>query len=124
MDDPRLARAVPFPPARADAVIRFTSAEIIKLCEMASSLPEDIGATWVDRIESRLRGHDVAFIRSALALGLKAGDGFSALPLDSPDDLRFGLVEASIPLLRAISLAVFGGTYAERFGGIAEATGG
>jgi hypothetical protein len=109
--DPRLDRAVPVPFIRGDAVLRFTTSELAKLCDLVfgdrRNGPPKIRGTWVSELEARFRELDVGLIRTALAIGLKKADGFTPLPLESADDLPFGVAQAAEPIIHAIICAAF-----------------
>jgi hypothetical protein len=106
-DDPRLARCVPFPAIRPDALLRFNTSDMIALRE---KIPE---FEWLPELEKRLKHHDIKLIRDALLLALKTGDGFTPLKIQDGGDLPCAAAEAAVPLMHAVYLAVFGGTYAE-----------
>jgi hypothetical protein len=114
-DDPRLARCVPFPAIRPDAVLRFGTSDMIALRE---KIPE---LDWLPELEKRLKSHDIKLIRDALLLAVKKGDGFTPLKIEDSNDLPCAAAEAAVPLMQAVYLAVFGGTYAELKEGNAEA---
>ena len=120
-EDPRLSRCVPFPQARPDAQIRFRTGDLValgKLMDVDHRQPPE--KPWIALVIERLQTQDVDFIRQVLGLGLKSGDGFTPLPLDDPEDLRFAPCEALGPLSDAITLAMYGGTYADLREQVAE----
>lgn len=107
--DSRLSRAVPFPLAGPDFVIRFTTKDLIDIAEKF----EDETGEWVSHIERRLRAADAVVVRKALEVGLKGPGGFTRPKGIEYDDLPFGPDQAVRPISDALMCAITGKAYAD-----------
>ena len=103
MADP--TNKVPFPFAGDGAVLRFRTADLIKLEEI-------YGDGWQSTIHQGFDRQSHKTLVDCLRAGLKQEDGRKPFARIDYDDLPFSLYEAAMPIIEAIALAISGQSYA------------